>query len=155
MSEMNFSDFDAVLAAGMDDLMDLPPMGVPPSGHYNLDVTAERVKGKDGKPDYVKFEYVVTSINELAEGSDESEVKAGQKFTEMFSPIKKDGTVNEMGIGFLKERLKPFAAHFNTAGVGETMSNIQAVTIAASLVRVPAKKEGERDGMRLDNVVLL
>lgn len=155
MTEMNFADIDSLLSADMDDLMDLPPMGVPPSGHYNLDVTASREKGKDGKQDYFKFEYVVTAINELAPDSDPTEVKVDQKFSEMFSPIKKDGSVNEFGIGFMKERLKPFAAHFGTTGVGGTLSQVKRVAIAASLVRIPAKKEGERDSMKLENVTIL
>lgn len=155
MSDMNFGSMEDILNAGMDDLMDLPPMGVPPSGHYNLNVTATMEKAKEGNGQYIKFEYVVEAINELADPATENEVKVGQKFTEMFSPMKKDGGVNEMGIGFLKERLKPFAAHFNTNGVGETLQEVRKVTVAAALTRRPAKKEGERDNVSFADVVVL
>ena len=36
-----FGDMDALMNASMDEIDDLPPIGVPPTGHYNLLVSAE------------------------------------------------------------------------------------------------------------------
>jgi hypothetical protein len=152
----NFADIDSLMDAAMDDLEDLPPVGVPPTGHYNLCVSAERKQStKDGGGEYFQFSYVVEAINEVKDGLEEAQAAVGQKFSQMFSPLKKDGTVNEWGVGFLKEAVAPFSAHFGTPKMGETILAIQNVTIAASLVRTVDKKDAERFNFKLKDVVVL
>lgn len=155
MTQPAFADFDALLDASMDDLDDLPPVGVPPTGHYNLRVSAERKANNDKTGEYVQFTYVVTAINELKNDAEAGEAAVDQKFTNNFSPIKKDGTVNEWGVGFLKEAVAPFSAHFGTSKVGETLALIKDVDVAATLVRRANKKEEGRFDFNLKDVVVL
>lgn len=150
-----FADFDSVMDAQMNDLDDLPPIGVPPTGHYNLRVSAERKQNQDKTSEYVQFSYVVEAINEIKNAEEESQAAVDQKFSNNFSPLKKDGTVNEFGIGFLKEAVAPFSAHFGSAGLGETLGLIKDVSVAATLVRRANKKEEGRFDFNLKDVVVL
>ena len=153
--DKTFADFDSLMDAAMDDLDDLPPVGVPPTGHYNLLVTAERVSNKEATGEYIKFTYVVEAINEIKDPAEESQAAVGQKFSNNFSPLKKDGTVNEWGVGFLKEAVAPFSAHFGTVKMGDTLALIQNVSIAATLVRRVNKKEPDRFDFNIKDVVIL
>lgn len=155
MKQPAFADFDALLDASMDDLDDLPPVGVPPTGHYNLRVSADRKENSDKTGEYVQFTYVVTAINELKNEAEAGEAAVDQKFTNNFSPIKKDGTVNEWGVGFLKEAIAPFSAHFGTDKIGATLELIKDVDVAATLVRRANKKEEGRYDFNLKDVVIL
>lgn len=155
MTNAAITDFDSLLDASMDDLDDLPPVGVPPSGHYNLSVTATREQNKDKTSEYIKFSYEVEAINELKEPGTEDQAAVGMKFSENFSPIKKDGTPNEFGIGFLKAAVAPFSAHFGTDKIGETISQINKVSVAATLVRRIDKKDADRFQFSLSDVVIL
>jgi len=154
MSEMNFSDIDAVLAADFDALEDLPPVGVPPSGVYTLLVNASKEEGKNGNSDYIKLTYKVVSVDAVANEEEASGAAVDMQFSDRFSPIKKDGSVNVTGIGFLKAALRPFQTHFGTGTVGETLEQIKDVTIVATLVRTPDKKEEGRWNFRLSDVVV-
>lgn len=156
MSNAAFTDFDSLLNSSMDDLDDLPPVGVPPTGHYTLVVSAERVTPTEaGKNEYIKFSYEVEAVNEVKNPEEESQAAAGMKFTQSFSPFKKDGTVNDFGVGFLKEAIAPFAAHFGTRGIGEALQAINKVTVAASLIRKQDRKDPERFNFSLKDVVVL
>jgi len=155
-SNAAFTDLDALMDASMDDIDDLPPVGVPPTGHYNLLVSAERVDPTEaGKNAYIKFTYEVEAVNEVKVPEEESEAAIGMKFSQMFSPFKKDGTVNEYGIGFLKEATAPFAAHFGTQKMGDTIAQIDKVSVAATLVRKKDKKDADRWNFALKDVVVL
>lgn len=149
------ADLDALMDASMDDIDDLPPVGVPPTGHYNLIVSASREENKDKTGEYIKFTYEVEAVNEVKDPAEESQAAVGQKFSQMFSPIKKDGTPNEFGIGFLKEAVAPFSAHFGTGKMGETIAQISKVSVAASLVRRADKKDPDRFNFNLKDVVVL
>jgi hypothetical protein len=151
----NFADFDAVLDAQMDDLEDLPPVGVPPTGHYNLRVSAERMSNKEATSEYIRFSYEVEAVNEVRDPLEESQAAVGMKFSNNFSPMKKDGTVNEWGIGFLKEAVAPFSAHFGTPKMGDTLAQLQDISVAATLVRRVNKKEPDRFDFNLKDVVVL
>ena len=155
MSTNQFADFDALLDAQMDDLEDLPPVGVPPTGHYNLLVSVERKANKDATSEYIQFQYEVEAVNEIKDEAEATQAAAGMKFTENFSPIKKDGTVNKFGVGFMKEAFAPFAAHFSTGNIGELLGLVQGVSIAATLVRRADKKEEGRFNFKLSDVVVL
>ncbi len=155
MSNDAIRDLDSLMDASMDDIDDLPPVGVPPSGHYNLSVTAERKENNDKTGEYIKFSYEVESVNEVKDSNEESQAAVGMKFSQMFSPIKKDGTPNEYGIGFLKEAVAPFSAHFGTPKMGETIAQINKVSVAASLSRRVDKKDADRFNFSLKDVVVL
>ena len=151
---VNFEDFDAVLAAGFDDLADLPPMGVPPSGCYTLSVTASSETAKDGGK-YIKFAYTVLNVDSVNNEEEAAGAANGMQFAERFSPIKKDGTVNTTGIGFLKAALRPFQVHFSTNTVGETLEQINGVTVVASLLRTPDRREEGRWNFKLSDVTVV
>lgn len=155
MSNDAIRDLDSLMDASMDDIDDLPPVGVPPTGHYNLSVTAERKENNDKTGEYIKFSYEVESVNEVKDPAEESQAAVGMKFSQMFSPIKKDGTPNEFGIGFLKEAVAPFSAHFGTPKMGETIAQINKVSVAASLSRRVDKKDADRFNFNLKDVVIL
>lgn len=150
-----FQDLDALMNASMDDIDDLPPVGVPPTGHYNLDVTATRETSETSGSEYIKFSYEVTAVNEIKNPEEEKQAAVGQKFSQIFSPFKKDGTVNEYGVGYLKEACAPFSTHFGTRALGETIAQIQKISVAASLVRRQDKKDPERFNFNLRDVVVL
>ena len=148
------TSFDDLMSMEMDSIEDLPPMGTPPTGHYNLLVTATREE-RDGGNEYIKFAYTIESINEVKNAAEESQAAVGMKFTEFFSPLKKDGTVNEFGMMFLKQSMAPFAAHFGGSSFSEVLESINKVSIAASLVRIADKKEADRFNFRLSDVIIL
>lgn len=150
-----FQDLDALMNASMDDIDDLPPVGVPPTGHYNLDVTATRETSENSDSEHIRFSYEVTAVNEIKNPEEEKQAVVGQKFSQIFSPFKKDGTVNEYGVGYLKEACAPFSAHFGTRALGETIAQIQKISVAASLVRRQGKKDPERFNFNLRDVVVL
>jgi hypothetical protein len=140
--------------ASMDDIDDLPPVGVPPTGHYNLLVTASREASQSGS-EYIKFTYEVEAVNEVADAAEEKQAAVGMKFTQIFSPFKKDGTVNEYGLGFLKEACAPFAMQFGTRKMGDTIAQIDKVSVAATLTRRKDKKDPDRWNFNTKNVVIL
>lgn len=156
MSNATLTDFDSLMSASMDDLDDLPPVGVPPTGHYNLKVSAERVTPEEaGKNEYIKFSYVVMAVNEVKNVAEQDQAAVDMKFSQIFSPFKKDGTVNDFGLGFLKEACKPFSDHFGVRGIGDTLAVINEVVVAASLTRRPDRKDPERMNFSLKDVVIL
>lgn len=148
------ADFDALMDASMDDIDDLPPIGVPPTGNYDLEVTASREKSEKGS-EYIKFSYLIKNVNEVKNPDEAAETEPGQKFSEMFSPFKKDGNINEIGMGMLKERLVPFSAHFDEKRVGATLEQIKSVQMVASLVRRADRKEEGRFQFSLKDVVIV
>ena len=155
MSNDAIRDLDSLMDASMDDIDDLPPVGVPPSGHYNLLVTAERKENKEKTSEYIQFSYEVEAINEVKDSAEEAQAAVGMKFSQMFSPIKKDGTINEFGIGFLKEAVAPFSAHFGTTKMGDTIAQINKISVAASLTRRVDKRDADRFNFNLKDVVIL
>lgn len=148
-------DFDALMNASMDDLDDLPPVGVPPTGHYTLEVTASRETSESSGNDFIKFQYEVKEVNEVKDPAEAADAAVGMKFSQMFSPFKKDGTVNDFGVGFLKEACAPFAAHFGTTAMGDTIAAINQVTVAATLTRKKDRKDPDRWNFSLKDVVIL
>ena len=150
-----FEDIDSLLNASMDDIEDLPPIGVPPTGHYVLEVTATREQSQDKKSEYIKFSYVVVTVNELKNPEEAADAAEGMKFDNIFSPLKKDGTANTLSIGLMKQALLPFKEHFGTTTVGETIGNINKITIAANLVRRQDRKDEDRYRFALKDVVIL
>jgi hypothetical protein len=150
-----FENLDALLDASMDDLDDLPPIGVPPSGHYNLTVSFEIKEIGDDKKEVICASYIVDAINELKDDEERNEVAVGQQFSEFFHLTKRDGAPNKFGIGTLKERLKPFAERFGTTKIGELIKEVKQVSIAASVKRKVNKKNEDQYNMSMSEVILL
>lgn len=155
---LDLDDISALLDATMDDLDDLPPVGVPPSGHYNLTVSFDIQKINEGAKDEKEIpvaKYVIDAINELKDEDERGEVAVGQQFMEFFYLKKKDGTKNIFGIGTLKERLKPHAERFATSNLGELINQVKQVSITASLKRTQNRKNEDQYNMQLKDIVLL
>ena len=148
------ANFDDLMDMAMDDIEDLPPVGCPPTGHYNLLVTASRETPKDSG-EYIRFSYTVESINEVKNPEEESQTAVGQVFSDRFSPVKKDGTVNEWGMRFLKQAMTPFADQLGGKSFSEVLAAIDKVSITASLIRTVDKKEPDRFNFRLADVIIL
>jgi hypothetical protein len=156
-SGLDFGDIDELLNATMDDLDDLPPQGVPPSGHYNLTVTfgVETIGQDSVKKQVVAATYVVDAINELKDEEEKNEVAVGQQFKEFFHMKKKDGTKNTFGIGTLKQRLAPHAERFGTQNIGELVTAVKQVSITASIKRTVNKMNEDQFNMQMKDIVLL
>lgn len=156
-SGLNFGDIDELLNATMDDLDDLPPQGVPPSGHYNLLVTfgVEEIGQDKDKKKVVTAAYVVEAINELKNEEEKDEVAIGQNFKEFFHMTKKDGTRNVYGIGTLKQRLAPHQERFGTANIGELVNVVKQVSITASVKRTQNRMNEDQFNMQMKDIVLL
>lgn len=152
---LNVESMDDLLNALMEDLPDLPPMGVPPSGNYNLTVTWDVKKIGDDNKEVIAAEYIVEDINELKNEDEAGEVVRGMKFSEFFHLRKKDGTTNTFGLGKMKQRLQPFAAHFETQSIGETINSAKQITIAATVKRTINKNNPDQFNMDLKDVVVL
>lgn len=154
---LDFENIDALLGASMDDLDDLPPQGVPPSGHYNLTMTTSIEDfEKDGEiRKMIVASYVVDAINELKDETEADEVAVGQQFRETFFLLKKDGTKNVFGIGTLKERLKPLAERFGTSNIGDLINQTKQVAITATIKRKASKKDADQYNMQMKDMVLL
>lgn len=156
-NETLFDNLDELFDASMDDLDDLPPQGVPPSGHYNVTVTFGTKTIGEGKDEREVpcCDYVVDAINELSDPEEEGEVKVGQQFTEFFHLKTKKGEKNTFGIGTLKERLKPHSERAGTTNIGELMKNTKQVAIAATLKRRENRKQEGQYNMQLTDVIVL
>lgn len=152
---MNITSIDDLFSASMDDIADLPPVGVPPSGHYNLLVTAERKEGKDGKQDYILVNFEVTEINEVKDPAEADQAAVGMKFSQITSPMTKEGKVNEYGMGLLKEIIAPFATHFGSANFGDAIVAMNKVECCATLRRTKDRKDPERFNFRLSDITVL
>lgn len=152
-----YDDLDALLDASMDDLDDLPPIGVPPSGHYNLTVTfdIEEIDGEKGKKSVPTASYVVDVINELKDPEELTEVAVGQQFKEFFHTMKRDGTPNKFGMGTLKSRLQVYQERFGTSKVGELIKEVKQIQVAATVIRKVNRKNEDQFNMNLKDVVIL
>ncbi len=129
------TDIDALLAASLDDLDDLPSFEVPNPGVYVLEVSLEQ-KDVNGKA-AIEASYAVKEVIELVNKEDAAPA-AGTKFSTLF-------TLNEYGIGKLKDFCKPFAAHFDCKQVGELVrDHIKNVTITANVGRRVDKEDPEK-----------
>lgn len=155
MSDATFNNLDALLDASMDDLEDLPPIGVPPSGHYNLTVSFSIEAIGEEKKEVICASYIVEAINELKNQDESDEVAVGQQFKEFFHITKRDGTANTFGIGTLKARLAPHAVRFGTTSIRELVAAVNQVAITASIKRTVNKKNEDQHNVQLKDIVLL
>ena len=153
--DLDLSSIDALLAASMDDLEDLPPIGAPPSGHYNLTVTFDVEKiGEEGK-EVVTASYIVDAINELKDPEEASDVAVGQNFKEFFHMVKRDGTLNKYGVGTLKQRLAVFADRAGTTNIGELVHGTKQMQVATTLKRTQNRKNEDQFNLAFKDMILL
>lgn len=152
---LDTSDLEAVLNASLEDLDDLPPVGVPPTGHYNLTTSFSIEEVGEDKRSVICASYVVDAINELKNEDEAGEVQVGQEFREYFYLTKKDGAKNLIGIGSLKQRLAPHSERFGTTAIGELIQQVKQVAITASLKRTVNRRNEDQFNMRLSDIVLL
>ena len=154
-ADLDLTSMDALLGAMMDDLDDLPPMGVPPSGHYNLTVTFDIKKIGDDNKEVIAAEYTVDEINELKDEAERGDVAVGMKFTEFFHVKKKDGSTNTFGIGKLKQRLAPFGSLTEDRSVGGVINAVKQIAVAATIKRTVNKKNEDQFNVDLKDIVVL
>lgn len=154
-SDLDFEDVDAILGADLDDLDDLPPVGVPPTGHYNLTTSFSIEEVGEDKRQVICATYLVDAINELKDEEEAGDVQVGQEFKEYFYLTKKNGEKNTFGIGTLKQRLAPHAERYGTHKIGELIQQVKQVAISASLKRRVNRKNEDQYNMTLKDVVLL
>lgn len=126
---------DALLAASLDDLDDLPSFDVPPNGSYILDISADVKEINDKSA--VEFTYLVKETVELKD-SGEQPAAPGTKFSTLY-------TLNPFGIGKLKKDIAPFAQHFECNNIGELVrDHIKDVTVSAVVGRRSPKDDPEK-----------
>lgn len=119
------TDLDALFAASLDDIADLPTFEVPPQGTYICTVSLG-IKEINKKP-AVEAEFAVVSTEEL-EDTEVAEAAVGTKFSVAFI------LGSNIAEGKLKQFLAPFAAHFGTTNVGELVRDrVKDMTIALTL----------------------
>lgn len=150
-----FDNIDALLDASMDDLDDLPPTGVPPSGHYNLTTTFSIETIGDENKEVIMAKYIVDAVNELKDPDEASEIQPKQEFAEFFHITKKDGSPNTFGIGKLKQRLSPYVDRVGSKNIRELIAGVNDFHIAATLKRTQNKKNEDQYNVDIKDVVIL
>lgn len=140
-----FANTESLLNANIEDLADLAGFEVPPPGAYVLSVSAElkKVNSKD----VVEAAYEVVETSEL-ESMDSVAVPNGTKFSTIFM------LDNEFGVGNLKKFLKPFAAHFGTGNMGQLISEIKGIKIAANVKNRKDKNDPERKYAEVNGIAV-
>lgn len=113
---------DALMAASLDDLDDLPSFDTPPPGVYICSVTCE--EKEINQKQAIEASYTIVEVVELKDSASTPPVP-GSKFSTLF-------TLNPYGIGKLKQFCVPFGNHFGTKAIGELVrEKIKDVTITA------------------------
>ena len=157
-----FGDLNDLLDARMDDIDELPPLAVPPTGHYTLTFSMEQ-KEHEGK-EFLAAQFTVIGINSVKDEDQAGEVKVGQQFGDRTYTKTNAGDVNKVGIAALKTRLMPFAISLFGEGsnptFGEVVEKLQGVEFTAGLVRTARKdKSGEvvedSYNFRLKDIIVL
>ena len=125
---------DALFAASLDDLDDLPSFVTPTPGVYILSVSLEEKEVND-KPS-VEAKFVVVEAVELKDPQ-ATPPKAGDSFNMLFQ-------LNPFSIGKLKEFCAPFGDHFGEKNIGILVrEKIKDVTIVAQITNRKAKKDSD------------
>jgi hypothetical protein len=136
-NEAQFADIDALFAADLDDIADLPAFEVPPEGTYIGTVSCDLKE--INKKSAVEAEFTVTETSELEDDS-VTPCAQGTKFSVAFI------LGSNIAEGKLKQFLAPFAAHFGTTKVGELVRDrVKDVTIAFTLKHRTNKKGDDPD----------
>lgn len=152
MSDVLFSDIGSLLDADMNDLEELPPIGIPPSGVYTLNATFGIKEVKDKQLPALDLE--VVEVNELKDEEERKEVRVGQKFTFFFHLVKKDGTKNTIGEGQLREICAAFSERAGQTKIGAIMNEVKGWPITAEIRRKIDPKTDMVNGS-LKNIIVL
>ena len=118
-------DLNALMAASLDDIADLPSFEVPPAGYYKLalSIATKKINEKDA----IEFNFVVLETMELAD-PDGTTSAAGTKFSTAFQ------IGNPVGLGKFKEAAKPLMASLGTASYADIISGqVQGMEVFAVL----------------------
>jgi hypothetical protein len=154
-----FDNVDDLLNATMDDIDELPPLAIPPTGNYTVKISIDRkeVNGKDA----LITSYVVVEIGEVADEAEASEVVVGQQWQNGCYVKKSDGKPNETGIAMFKTSIVPFAQHFfpdnwKQVTIGEITGKVQETLANLSLRRVLRKGGADDDyNFRVKSLIVL
>lgn len=131
----SITSMDDLLSKSLDDLDDLPSFETPPVGAYVLRVTTDQ-KEVNGKA-AIEAKFTVVETVELKDPQIKP-VAADTQFSTLF-------TLNEFGVGKLKEFCAPFGEHFNTKNIGELVrDHIKDVTISAYVGNRKDKEDPEK-----------
>lgn len=154
-----FADIDDLLNATMDDLDGLPPLAIPPTGLYTLQVSISREVQNEKDALVTKFK--VIGISEVADESEAGEVVVGQLFQNGTYTKTKDGKVNEFGIAAFKDSLVPYAKHFfgdqfGSVSVAQIIEKVNELIIAAKVIRKQRKGGADDEyNFRMKDIIVM
>lgn len=154
-----FAEVDDLLNATMDDLDGLPPMAIPPTGLYTLEVSITREL--QNEKDALVAKYKVIGVSEVADESEASDVVVGQIFQNGTYTKTKDGKVNEFGIAAFKDSLVPYAKHFfgdsyGSVSIGQIIEKVNELQIAAKVLRKQRKGGAEDEyNFRMKDIIVM
>jgi len=131
----SINNIDSLLSASLDDLDDLPSFEVPPPGVYLLTVNTDVKKVND--KDCIEAQFTVNEVVELKDAN-ATPPQIGNKFSMLF-------TLNEIGVGKLKQFCAPFADHFGEKKIGVLIrDHIKDVIVSASVTNRKDKEDPEK-----------
>lgn len=145
MASENFTPLDsnALFAADLDDLADLPSFETPPPGSYILRATVNLKQ--INKKDAVEASFEVMETVELA-SPDSAPVAVGTKFSTAFF------LDNEYGVGNMKKFLAPFGAHFGIVNIGNLIQEIKDIDIACTVKNRKDKNDETKVYATVENI---
>jgi len=139
-NDAQFENLDALFAASLDDIADLPTFEVPPEGTYIGTVSC--ALKEINKKQAIEAEFTLIEVSELEEELEDGAKgpQAGDKFSIAFI------LGSNIAEGKLKQFLAPFGAHFGTNSVGELVRDrIKDVQVAFTLKHRTNKKGDDPD----------
>ena len=134
---------ESLLGASLDDLPDMPAFVTWPAGAFRCAVSVE-IKDINDNP-VVEAKYTLKETLELAKDGDKAP-EVGSTNSEVFFLNK------EIGIGRLKEFLKPFAIKFGEGGVQALIDLIKNIEV--DVVNKPRKDKEDKDKTYFASVAL-
>lgn len=143
----NLNSMEALLAASIDDIADLPSFKAPPTGNYQLKLKVEP-KIIANKP-ALEFSYEILEIRELA-NSEDTPPNVGDKCSEAYF-------LNEIGLGKLKQLVSGEAGLWVSLGAtnwAEFVAAANDIIVNGTLKRVPDKDDSEKFYTRAANLML-
>lgn len=134
---------EALLGASLDDLPDMPAFVTWPAGAYRCAVSLEMKEINDNP--VVEAKYTLKEVLELAKDGDKAP-EPGSTNSEAFFLNK------EIGIGKLKEFLKPFAIKFGEGGVQALIDLIKNIEV--DVVNKPRKDKEDKDKSYFSSIAI-
>lgn len=137
----------SLLDKSIDDIEDLPGFEVPPKGTYTLKMTCA-IKEINSKA-FIESSFEVIEALELNNPDEESEVKAGTKFS-IISQIE-----NEIAMAKFKEMVAPISAATGEKNVGKLVSEvIKELVISATVDHRKNKEDEDKPYAVIKNIVV-